>query len=140
MDASSCIAHLRETLGVVPMTEGLIDRFAQMAEDEEQATPGKELSPDLYKAFGQVVRNSQLRKGIADNLSRAAPALSLLKSPITVPRAIVVRWEPVFAVGDFSSQPTMVDKKSKTVKQPIIRKEGFIKSPGEDLMNATRLV
>ena len=54
----------------------LIDRFAQMAEDEEQAAPGKELSPDLYKAFGQVVRNDQLRKGIADNLNQAARALS----------------------------------------------------------------
>ncbi|KAL3945079.1 MAG: hypothetical protein SGBAC_000808, partial [Bacillariaceae sp.] len=57
------------------MTE-LIDRFAQMAADDEPATPGKELSPDLYKAFGQVVRNSSLRKGIAENLSQAARALS----------------------------------------------------------------
>lgn len=57
------------------MTE-LIDRFAQMAEDDEPATPGKELSPDLYKAFGQVVRNNSLRKGISENLNQAARALS----------------------------------------------------------------
>ncbi|CAJ1940080.1 unnamed protein product [Cylindrotheca closterium] len=57
------------------MTE-LIDRFAQMAEDDEPAVPGKELSPDLYKAFGQVVRNNSLRKGIAENLNSAARALS----------------------------------------------------------------
>jgi len=57
------------------MTE-LIDRFAQMAEDDEAAVPGKELSPDMYKAFGQVVRNSSLRKGIAENLNQAARALS----------------------------------------------------------------
>eukprot|EP00526_Cylindrotheca_closterium_P028863 CAMPEP_0113610466 /NCGR_PEP_ID=MMETSP0017_2-20120614/5045_1 /TAXON_ID=2856 /ORGANISM="Cylindrotheca closterium" /LENGTH=1415 /DNA_ID=CAMNT_0000519363 /DNA_START=171 /DNA_END=4418 /DNA_ORIENTATION=+ /assembly_acc=CAM_ASM_000147 len=57
------------------MTE-LIDRFAQMAEDDEPAVPGKELSPDLYKAFGQVVRNTSLRKGIAENLNSAARALS----------------------------------------------------------------
>jgi SpoVK/Ycf46/Vps4 family AAA+-type ATPase len=54
----------------------LIDRFAQMATEDDVASPSKELSPDLYKAFGQVVRNESLRKGIAENLSQAARALS----------------------------------------------------------------
>jgi SpoVK/Ycf46/Vps4 family AAA+-type ATPase len=51
----------------------LLDRLAQM-NDDSPGTP--ELSPDLHKAFAQVLRNDNLRKGIAENLARAAPALS----------------------------------------------------------------
>eukprot|EP00980_Cylindrotheca_fusiformis_P027910 scaffold22568_cov125-Cylindrotheca_fusiformis.AAC.7 len=54
----------------------LIDRLAQMAVEDEAALPDKELSPDLYKAFGQVLRNENLRKGISENLSQAARALA----------------------------------------------------------------
>lgn len=54
----------------------LLDRFAQMVSEEDAAAPNKELSPDLYKAFAQVLRNDSLRKGIAENLSQAARALS----------------------------------------------------------------
>jgi hypothetical protein len=51
----------------------LLDRLAQM-NDDSPGTP--ELSPDLHKAFAQVLRNDNLRRGIAENLARAAPALS----------------------------------------------------------------
>lgn len=50
----------------------LLDRLAQMNDDGE----GSDLSPDLHKAFAQVLRNENLRRGIAENLARAAPALS----------------------------------------------------------------
>lgn len=51
----------------------LLDRLAKM-NDESDVPP--ELSPDLHKAFSQVLRNENLRRGIAENLARAAPALS----------------------------------------------------------------
>jgi hypothetical protein len=51
----------------------LLDRLAQM-NDDSPGTP--ELSTDLHKAFAQVLRNDNLRRGIAENLARAAPALS----------------------------------------------------------------
>jgi hypothetical protein len=53
----------------------LLDRLAQMNESEEDS-PSSELSPNLHKAFAQVLRNENLRRGIAENLARAAPALS----------------------------------------------------------------
>lgn len=51
----------------------LLDKLAEMNDD---ATASNELSPDLQKAFAQVLRNDGLRRGIAENLARAAPALS----------------------------------------------------------------
>lgn len=48
----------------------LLDRMSQIADESDQS----DLSPDL-KDFSQVLRNN-LRRGIADNLARAAPALS----------------------------------------------------------------
>jgi hypothetical protein len=53
----------------------LLDRLAQMS-DDDILPPQSGLSPELHKAFAQVLRNDSLRRGIQDNLSRAAPALS----------------------------------------------------------------
>lgn len=53
----------------------LLDRLAQMS-DQDDFAPQSELSPELQKAFGQVLRNENLRRGIAENLARAAPALT----------------------------------------------------------------
>ena len=53
----------------------LLDRLAQMS-DDDLMPPQSGLSPELHKAFAQVLRNDNLRRGIQDNLSRAAPALS----------------------------------------------------------------
>jgi ATPase family AAA domain-containing protein 1 len=63
---------IQQTLQMA-MTE-LLDRLAQMTEEDEEDQTG--LSPHLHKAFAQVLRNENLRKGIAENLARAAPALS----------------------------------------------------------------
>jgi ATPase family AAA domain-containing protein 1 len=52
----------------------MLDRLAQMS-DETDSTQS-DLSPDLQKAFAQVLRNENLRRGIGENLRRAAPALS----------------------------------------------------------------
>ena len=52
----------------------LLDGLAQMSEDGSGSTSGQ--SPELQKAFAQVLRNENLRRGIAENLARAAPALS----------------------------------------------------------------
>lgn len=52
----------------------LLDRLAQMSDDGDGAQ--SELSPDLQRAFAQVLRNDNLRRGIRENLARAAPALS----------------------------------------------------------------
>jgi SpoVK/Ycf46/Vps4 family AAA+-type ATPase len=52
----------------------LLDRLAQVNDDAEGSQ--QDLSPDLHKAFAQVLRNENLRRGIAENLARAAPALS----------------------------------------------------------------
>lgn len=52
----------------------LLDRLAQNGDGDE--SDSFELSPDLDKAFAQVLRNENLRRGIAKNLSRAAPALA----------------------------------------------------------------
>lgn len=55
----------------------LLDRLSEMNDDGEPApTSPAELSPDLHKAFAQVLRNESIRRGIADNLARAAPALA----------------------------------------------------------------
>lgn len=53
----------------------LLDRLAQMS-DQDDFPSQAELSPDLQKAFAQVLRNDNLRRGIAENLARAAPALT----------------------------------------------------------------
>lgn len=55
----------------------LLDRLAEM-DDGDGPPPSTmdDLSPDLEKAFAQVLRNPNIRRGIADNLARAAPALS----------------------------------------------------------------
>jgi SpoVK/Ycf46/Vps4 family AAA+-type ATPase len=52
----------------------LLDGLAQMSEDGTDPSSGQ--SPELQKAFAQVLRNENLRRGIAENLARAAPALS----------------------------------------------------------------
>ena len=52
----------------------LLDGLAQMSEEGSNSPPGQ--SPELQKAFAQVLRNENLRRGIAENLARAAPALS----------------------------------------------------------------
>lgn len=52
----------------------LLDGLAQMSEDGSGSPSGQ--SPELQKAFAQVLRNENLRRGIAENLARAAPALS----------------------------------------------------------------
>lgn len=54
----------------------LLDRLAQMTDDESMSPQQSGLSPELHKAFAQVLGNEYLRRGIQDNLSRAAPALS----------------------------------------------------------------
>jgi hypothetical protein len=56
----------------------LLDRLAQMSDEDDNGAPPQEqgLSQDLHKAFAQVLRNGDLRRGIAENLARAAPALS----------------------------------------------------------------
>lgn len=52
----------------------LLDRMSQIS---DESNPNQsEISPDVQKAFGQVLRSENLRRGVAENLSRAAPALS----------------------------------------------------------------
>jgi hypothetical protein len=59
---------IKETLQQA-MSE-LLDRLADLNEENGgRDEPG--LSPDLHKAFAQVLRNENLRKGIAENLARA---------------------------------------------------------------------
>lgn len=56
----------------------LLDRLSQLGDEDDAPAPSSpaDLSPDLHKAFAQVLRNPNLRRGIAENLARAAPALS----------------------------------------------------------------
>ncbi|CAB9515951.1 Proteasome-activating nucleotidase [Seminavis robusta] len=54
----------------------LLDRLAEMSDDKSPPASPQELSEDLHKAFAQVLRNENIRRGIADNLAKAAPALS----------------------------------------------------------------
>lgn len=51
----------------------LLDRLAQLNDEGEGQ---QDIPPELHKAFAQVLRNENLRRGIAENLARAAPALS----------------------------------------------------------------
>jgi ATPase family associated with various cellular activities (AAA) len=51
----------------------LLDRLAQVNDDEDGPS---DIAPDLQKAFGHVLQNESLRRGIAENLARAAPALA----------------------------------------------------------------
>ena len=50
---------------------GVIDRLAQMS----SSPTGGGIPMSIAKAFSQVLSNENLRRGIADNLTRAAPAL-----------------------------------------------------------------
>ena len=50
---------------------GVIDRLAQMS----SSPAGVGIPMSIAKAFSQVLSNENLRRGIAENLSRAAPAL-----------------------------------------------------------------
>ncbi len=52
----------------------LLDRMSVIS--EENSNNPSEISPDVQKAFSQVLRSESLRRGVAENLSRAAPALS----------------------------------------------------------------
>ena len=54
----------------------LLDRLAQMEDQDNEDTKNVPPSMDVHKAFAQVLRNENLRRGIAENLARAAPALS----------------------------------------------------------------
>jgi len=57
---------------------GVIERLAQMSANASNKD-GKGISPgipmNIARAFSQVLSNENLRRGIAENLSRAAPAL-----------------------------------------------------------------
>ena len=57
------------------MTE-MLNRLAEINTDDDDAESNEGLSPELHKAFAQVLQNENLRRGIAENLARAAPALS----------------------------------------------------------------
>jgi hypothetical protein len=57
------------------MTE-LLDRLSQMNDEAEGSSSEPGIPSELQKAFSQVLGNDNLRKGIAENLARAAPALS----------------------------------------------------------------
>mmetsp|Transcript_24384 Transcript_24384/g.46054 ORF Transcript_24384/g.46054 Transcript_24384/m.46054 type:complete len:1736 (+) Transcript_24384:368-5575(+) len=52
---------------------GVIDRLAQMSASSSGTVGG--IPMNIAKAFSQVLSNENLRRGIAENLSRAAPAL-----------------------------------------------------------------
>jgi ATPase family associated with various cellular activities (AAA) len=53
----------------------LLDRLAEMSDDQiDSSSPDP--STDLHRAFAEVLRNENIRRGIADNLAKAAPALS----------------------------------------------------------------
>jgi len=54
----------------------MLTKLAQMNEAAADEEEGDESSPDLHRALAQVLRNESLRRGIMENLSRAAPALS----------------------------------------------------------------
>jgi hypothetical protein len=51
---------------------GVIDRLAQMSSSTNN---GSGIPMNVARAFSQVLSNENLRRGIAENLSRAAPAL-----------------------------------------------------------------
>lgn len=52
---------------------GVIDRLAQMSASNNNGGSG--IPMNIARAFSQVLSNENLRRGIAENLSRAAPAL-----------------------------------------------------------------
>lgn len=54
----------------------LLDGLAEMGDGVPLPSSPSELSPDLHKAFAQVLRNNDIRRGIAENLKKAVPALS----------------------------------------------------------------
>jgi hypothetical protein len=51
---------------------GVIDRLAQLSVSNNS---GSRIPMNIARAFSQVLSNENLRRGIAENLSRAAPAL-----------------------------------------------------------------
>jgi hypothetical protein len=53
----------------------LLDRLAEMSDDQISSS-STDPSTDLHRAFAEVLRNENIRRGIADNLAKAAPALS----------------------------------------------------------------
>ena len=52
----------------------LFDRLSKMSEDDD-GSESPEHSSDIQRAFSQVLKNENLRRGIGENLARAAPAL-----------------------------------------------------------------
>jgi len=52
----------------------MLDSMSRMA--DERNSNQSDMSTDVHKAFGQVLRSENLRRGVAENLARAAPALS----------------------------------------------------------------
>jgi hypothetical protein len=52
--------------------QGIMQSLMEMGNNDDGSGP---LPPHLAKAFSQIVSNENLRRGIAENLSRAAPAL-----------------------------------------------------------------
>jgi hypothetical protein len=56
--------------------QAMAELLDQLADRSDDAEPRSEISPELRQAFVHVLRNENIRRGIAENLSRAAPALS----------------------------------------------------------------
>lgn len=54
--------------------DNVMERFSNIGKDNRNGKEGF-FSNDLAKAFAQVLSNQSLRRGIAENLARAAPAL-----------------------------------------------------------------
>jgi hypothetical protein len=54
--------------------DNVMERFSNIGKDNRSGKDGI-FSNDLAKAFAQVLSNQSLRRGIAENLARAAPAL-----------------------------------------------------------------
>ena len=68
--------HIRRALQ--DAMSGVIDRLAQMSgsnTDGEGSGAPRGIPLNIARAFSQVLSNETLRRGIAENLSRAAPAL-----------------------------------------------------------------
>lgn len=50
----------------------MLSKLAQMGDDDNDDMD----TPELHRAFAQVLKNDNLRRGVMENLARAAPALS----------------------------------------------------------------
>ena len=53
----------------------VVDRLADLHDKPTEDSEGNRLPPHLAQAFSEILKNENLRKGIAENLARAAPAL-----------------------------------------------------------------